>query len=152
MVCIDDLIYIYVDFHSILSTNSPDDAVALLIAMYTIFELSFDKKSRTIRLLYSILYGDKQFLSNSIRLLIKEKKIDIHREQLQLPSTSSNCLSNSSTTVIVESQAHSQIENNSLDDSEAEHDSSTINQTTTKPTSSNNNSQSSSEISVDTNK
>lgn len=150
MVCIDDLIYIYVDFYPILSTSSPDDAIALLIAMYTIFELSFDKKSRTTRLLYSVLYGDKQFLSNSIRILIKEKNIDIHREPFQLPSTSSNSVSNSSTTLIVESQAQSQIENNSLNGSEPEHDSPTIHQTT-KPTSSNNNSNLCSEISIDTN-
>ena len=86
--------HIYVDFHPILSASSPDDAVALLIAMYSIFELSFDKKSRTTRLLYAVLYGDKQFLSNSIHILIKEKNIDIHRQRLQLPSTSSTSLSN----------------------------------------------------------
>ena len=93
LVCVDDLMHIYVDFHPILSASSPDDAVALLIAMYSIFELSFDKKSRTTRLLYAVLYGDKQFLSNSIRILIKEKNIYIHCQRLQLPSSSSTSLS-----------------------------------------------------------
>ncbi|CAF2060439.1 unnamed protein product [Rotaria magnacalcarata] len=81
LVCIDDVIYIYVDFVSMLSTNSPDDALALLIAMYTIFELTFHKKSRTIRLLYSILHAETRYLTNSVRILIKEKNIDIYAEQ-----------------------------------------------------------------------
>jgi hypothetical protein len=149
-VCIDDLIYVYVDFNQILSTNSPDDAVALLIAMYTIFELSFDKKSRTIRFLYAVLHGDKQFLSNSIRILIKEKNIDIDRERPKVSSISSNSLSNSSTTLNTQSQAQSQIETNLLDHSTAEHTSS-INNRTTEPTCSTNNSHSGSDIALDTN-
>jgi hypothetical protein len=149
-VCIDDLIYVYVDFNQILSTNSPDDAVALLIAMYTIFELSFDKKSRTIRFLYAVLHGDKQFLSNSIRILIKEKNIDIDRERPKVSSISSNSLSNSSTTLTTQSQAQSQIETNLLDHSTAEH-TSPINNRTTEPTCSTNNSHSGSDIALDTN-
>lgn len=86
------------DFVKILSTNSPDDALALLIAMYTIFELSFDKKSRTIRFLYSVLHGEKQFLSNSIRHLINEKNIDIDRKPAKASSTYFNTLSSNSTT------------------------------------------------------
>ena len=93
------------DFIPIISTDSPDDAVALLIAMYTIFELVFDKKSRAIRLLYSILHGDKRFLSNSIRILIKEKNIDIYYEQQLISSASSNSsLNNSTTTSTTQSQ------------------------------------------------
>jgi hypothetical protein len=119
LVSIDDLIYIYVDFIKILSTSSPDDALALLIGMYTIFELSFGKKSRTIRFLYSVLHGDKQFLSNSIRIFIKEKNIDIHRERPPVSSISSDSFSNSSTTLTTESQAQSQIEINPSDCSTA---------------------------------
>ncbi|CAF1545434.1 unnamed protein product, partial [Rotaria sordida] len=44
LVSIDDIMHVYVDFHPILSTSSPDDALGLLISMYSIFELSFDKK------------------------------------------------------------------------------------------------------------
>ena len=117
--------------------------------MYTIFELSFDKKSRAIRFLYSVLHSDKQFLSNSIRILIKEKNIDIRREQRQLSSTSSNSVYDGSTTFTVESQARSQIESNSFDNSAAKDDSPTINQTT-EPKSSNNNSNSGSKMPVDT--
>lgn len=109
MVCLNDLIHVYVDFNLIVSTDSPDDALALLIAMYTIFELSFSKKSRTIRFLYSVLHGDKRFLSNSIRIFIKENNIDIYSEQQQSSLSSSNPVSNISTTVINESQSHIQV-------------------------------------------
>ncbi len=100
LVCIDDLIYIYVDYYSITSTTSPDDALALLIAIYTIFELNFNKNSRTMRLLYSVLHGDKRFLSNPIRILIKEKNIDLDSEQDHKQSISSNSISNESTSDI----------------------------------------------------
>ncbi|CAF4393012.1 unnamed protein product, partial [Rotaria magnacalcarata] len=92
LVFVNGLIHVYVDFIPILSTNSPDDAVSLLLAMYTIFELAFDKKSRTIRLLYSIVHEDKRFLSNSIRILIKEKNIDIYYEQQLTSEASTNSL------------------------------------------------------------
>jgi hypothetical protein len=81
LVCTDDHIDIYVDLNLMLSTNSPDDALAFLIAMYTIFELSFDKKNRKIRLFYYVSHGDKRFLLSSTCSLIKEKNIDIYSEQ-----------------------------------------------------------------------
>jgi hypothetical protein len=150
LVSIDDIIHIYVDFDPILSTSSPDDALGLLIAMYSIFELSFDKKSRTIRFLYCVLHGDKQFLSNSIRVLIKEKNIDIHRERLQLPSISSYSVSNNTTILTSEFQSQLQIVTNLLDHSTGEHNSSIINQTT-EPTTSTDSSHSSADIACDTN-
>ncbi|CAF1685382.1 unnamed protein product, partial [Adineta ricciae] len=113
LVSIDDIIHVYVDFCPILSTTSPDDALGLLIGMYSVFELSFDKKSRTIRFLYCVLHGDKQFLSNSIRVLIKEKNIEIHRERLQPPSASSYSMSTNTTTFRTDSQSQSQIVTNS---------------------------------------
>ncbi|CAF1319370.1 unnamed protein product [Adineta steineri] len=133
LVCVNDLIHVYVDFHLIVSTNSPDDALALLVSMYTIFELSFNKKSRTIRLIYSVLHGDKRFLPNFIRIFIKENNIDIYSEQQQQQSSlnSSNSMSKSSTTVInesQESQSHVQVTEqcNPLDG----HDLSIVTQTT----------------------
>lgn len=57
--------------------------MALLIGMYSVFELSFDKKSRTVRFLYCVLNSEKQFLSNSIRVLIKEKNIEVIRQRAQ---------------------------------------------------------------------
>ena len=71
--------------------------------MYTIFELSFNRKSRTIRFLYSVLHSDKRFLSNSIRIFIKENNVDIYSEQQQSSLTSSKHVSNISPTVINES-------------------------------------------------
>lgn len=76
MVFVDDLINIYVDFLPITATTSPDDALALLISMYTIFELNFPKHNRTMRLLYSLLHSDKRFLPNIVRAFIREKQID----------------------------------------------------------------------------
>lgn len=80
MVFLDNLIHIYVDFLPITTTASDDDALALLLAMYTIFELSFPKNNRTIRLLYCILHGEKRFLTNTIRLFIKEKQLGMFDE------------------------------------------------------------------------
>lgn len=93
MVALDDLIHIYVDFLPIVSTTSPDDALALLIAIYTIFELNFPKGSRTIRLLYCILHNDKRFLTNTTRFFINEKRIEMFipssQTQFILQSTTS---------------------------------------------------------------
>ena len=74
----DDIIHIYVDFVPIVSTTSFDDALALLIAMYAIFELNFNKNSRTVRLICAIAFGYKRFLHNTIRNFIQEKGIDIY--------------------------------------------------------------------------
>lgn len=77
MVFTEDLINIYVDFLPITATTSSDDALALLIAMYTIFELNFPKNNRVVRLLYSLLHREKRFLTNTIRLFMKEKNIEM---------------------------------------------------------------------------
>ncbi|CAF1077554.1 unnamed protein product [Adineta steineri] len=69
LVYINNVIHIYVDFISILSTNYVDDAFALLIAMYIIFGLTFDRKSRIVKLLHSVLYGETKYLTNSINSL-----------------------------------------------------------------------------------
>ncbi len=68
--------------------------LALLIAMYNNFKLNFNENSRTIRLIYLILHDHKRFLSNSIRILIKEKYITFYSEEDQKQSTSSNSISN----------------------------------------------------------
>jgi hypothetical protein len=62
--------------------------------VYTIFKLNFNENSRTIRLIYLILHDDKRFLSNSIRILIKEKYITFYSEEDQKQSISSNSTSN----------------------------------------------------------
>lgn len=85
MVFLDSSIDIYVDFLPITTTTSPEEALSLLISMYTIFELNFPKNNRTIRLLYAVLHGETRFLSNTIRHFIKKKPIDIvevHRQNV----------------------------------------------------------------------
>ena len=68
--------------------------LALLIAMYNNFKLDFNENSRTIRLIYLILHDGERFISNSIRILIKEKYITFYSEEDQKQSTSSNSISN----------------------------------------------------------
>ncbi|CAF1468905.1 unnamed protein product, partial [Adineta steineri] len=67
LVLMNDVMHIFVDFNPIVSSTSPDDGLALLLAMYAVFKLNFNKNNRTIRLLYAIVFGDKRFISNSIR-------------------------------------------------------------------------------------
>ena len=110
MVFLDDFIHIYVDFLPIVATTSLDDALALLIAMYTIFELNFPKNSRTIRLLYSVLHCDRRFLSNTIRLFIKEKQINIDDEPYRTQSVISNINSDKSTVIAASPQSLAQKE------------------------------------------
>jgi hypothetical protein len=68
--------------------------------MYTIFELAFNKNSRSIRLLYSVLYADARFLPNTIRIFLKEKNIDIYDEENKKLTNTSIISSNNSTTSI----------------------------------------------------
>lgn len=51
-----------------------------MIAMYSIFELSFGKNARSMRLLYCIMFSDKRFPSNGIRSLLAAIKVN-HRSQ-----------------------------------------------------------------------
>ena len=126
MVCNGNRIDVYVDFIPVVSTDSSDDALALLIAMYTLFELTFDKKSRTIRLLYSILHSDKRYLSNTLRHFITQRNIDIYCEgKYKLLSSFSDRQSNNSTT---DPQAKSQSDSASIDKSVHEDFSSIISQ------------------------
>ncbi|CAF3846764.1 unnamed protein product [Adineta steineri] len=98
LVLMNDVMHIFVDFNPIVSSTSPDDGLALILAMYAVLELNFNKNSRTIRLLYAIVFGDKRFISNSIRNLVKEKNIDISFEQNRKLSNITNTITDNSTT------------------------------------------------------
>ncbi|CAF4327572.1 unnamed protein product, partial [Adineta steineri] len=50
LVLMNDVMHIFVDFNPIVSSTSPDDGLALILAMYAVLELNFNKNSRTIRL------------------------------------------------------------------------------------------------------
>lgn len=82
------------DFLPIVSTTSIDDGLALLLGMYAVFELNFNKNSRAIRLLYAVVFGDKRFLTNTIRNIMHEKNIDVYHEQNQKTSNNRNLISN----------------------------------------------------------
>ena len=89
LIFIKDVIHIYVDFFPFTETTSADEALALLISADTIFDLTFPKNNRTVRLLYSVLYGEKRFLTNTIRLFLHEKGIELGGTSLQKESIDS---------------------------------------------------------------
>jgi hypothetical protein len=82
IVISDDVLHIYVDHVQIVETTSPDDALALLLSMFSIFELAFEKNGRVLRFLYAIMFGDKRYLSNTTRALINEKSIGLNLEKV----------------------------------------------------------------------
>ncbi|CAF4051096.1 unnamed protein product [Rotaria sordida] len=112
MVFADNTITVYTDFLSIVSATSPDDALALLLAMYVVFELNFPKNGRAIRFLYSIMLGDTRYLSNKMRTLIKEKNIEIYTEQNRKIYESTCSVSNSHSAVSNDTQSLSQASSN----------------------------------------
>lgn len=88
--------------------------------MYTIFDLAFDKKSRTSRFIYSILHAETRYLTNSMRVFIKDKNIDIYAEQQFQNQSIQNALSDNSKTIRTESQQQSQAKTSLQDDSSVE--------------------------------
>lgn len=108
MVVSDNTIDIYTDFLPIVSTASPDDGLALLLAMYVIFELNFPKNGRAIRFLYAIVFGDTRYLSNKMRSLIKEKDIEIQTEQNRKNGENKNLAPNNCSAVDNDAQSSSQ--------------------------------------------
>ena len=80
MVYNGNRINVYVDFFPVMPTNTSDDALALLIVMYKVFDLSSVEKSRPIRLLYSVSHGENRYLSNSPCHFIRERNIDLYCE------------------------------------------------------------------------
>ncbi|CAF1443894.1 unnamed protein product, partial [Rotaria sordida] len=114
MVFTDNTITVFTDFLSIISTTSPDDGLALVLAMYVVFELNFLKNGRAILFLYAIMFGDTRYLSNKMRSLIKEKNIEIYTEQNRKICESTNLVSNSHSAVTNDTQSSSQASSNLL--------------------------------------
>ena len=90
------MLHLYVDYNHITQTSSPDDGLALILSMFSIFELAFEKNGRVLRFLYAIMFGEKRYLSNSTRNLVTEKSINIYAEKnassMSTPSTSCESL------------------------------------------------------------
>ncbi|CAF4221244.1 unnamed protein product [Rotaria sordida] len=114
MVFTDNTITVFTDFLSIVSTTSPNDGLALVLAMYVVFELNFPKNGRAIRFLYAIMFGDTKYLSNKMRSLIKEKNIEIYTEQNRKICESTNLVLNSHSAVTNDTQSSSQASSNLL--------------------------------------
>ena len=94
------------------------------------FRVIIRQKNRAIRLLYSVLHGDKHFLSNSIRNLIRDKNIDDDWQQKQkLSSSSSIGQFTDSTTFVIEPQVQSQVNAASQSECTVEQNSPNVSQT-----------------------
>lgn len=61
---------LYLDFHLITDTNSCSTALALLLALYYVFEIRFSSHNRCCRLVYSILFEDTHHLNKSLKNLL----------------------------------------------------------------------------------
>ena len=85
------MLHVYVDYNHITQTSSPDDGLTLILSMFSIFELAFEKNGRVLRFLYAIMFGEKRYLSNTTRNLVTEKSINIYAEKnaslTSMPST-----------------------------------------------------------------
>ncbi|CAF1179880.1 unnamed protein product, partial [Didymodactylos carnosus] len=57
----DKKIELLIDWHILLEPSSIEDAVALLVALYAVFELKFTSHNVAIRLPYVILFNDKKW-------------------------------------------------------------------------------------------
>ncbi|CAF1297966.1 unnamed protein product, partial [Rotaria sordida] len=114
MVFTDNTITVFTDFLSIVSTTSPDDGLALVLAMYVVFELNFPKNGRAIRFLYAMMFGNTRYLSNEMRSLIKEKNIEIYTERNREICESTNLISNNHSAVTHDTQSSSHTSSNLL--------------------------------------
>lgn len=78
IIIADNSFHVYVDYHLVTETTSPGHVLALILSMFSIFELSFAKNTRVLRFLYAIIFGAQRYLSNVMRKIIQEKAIDVY--------------------------------------------------------------------------
>jgi len=93
IIIADNSFHVYVDYHLVTETTSPGHVLALILSMFSIFELSFAKNARVLRFLYAIIFGAQRYLSNVMRKIIQEKAIDVYHPKdviMSYGSSSSN--------------------------------------------------------------
>lgn len=73
----DDNIKIYVDWTFICSSNSIEQALAILVGLYCLMNLKFHAYRTAVRFLYVYFLGDTQQQSNSTRRFFKEYNIEL---------------------------------------------------------------------------
>ncbi|CAF0980148.1 unnamed protein product [Didymodactylos carnosus] len=74
----------FLDWQTVTETDSINDAVAILVSFYRLFELKFSTHCRAIRLLYIVLLNEKKYFSNSIRRVLIDCKFDFGQEKKAL--------------------------------------------------------------------
>ncbi|CAF1648673.1 unnamed protein product, partial [Didymodactylos carnosus] len=81
----DETIDIMLDWSIVVSTTSAEDAVALWISLYDIFEIKFGQHSVPTRLLFSMIFNDKTEASKATRKILNDWEIKI---DLNVPTVS----------------------------------------------------------------
>jgi hypothetical protein len=102
----DDGFVIHVDFVPVAKTDDCSTALALTIALYSIFEIQFGSHNRAIRLLYGVLLQELDALDKRLRALLSDWSVSIqNNRQIMVRSQVSTqvCLSRPSSTKLIDS-------------------------------------------------
>ncbi|CAF2071767.1 unnamed protein product, partial [Rotaria magnacalcarata] len=78
-----DKFAIYLDYEFITETISLDQALAIVISLYAIFELQFGAHNRVIHLLYGIFMQQPEVLTKSMRILLSDWNFKIDYKELE---------------------------------------------------------------------
>ncbi|CAF1375132.1 unnamed protein product, partial [Rotaria magnacalcarata] len=78
-----DKFAIYLDYEFITETISFDQALAIVISLYAIFELQFGAHNRVIHLLYGIFMQQPEVLTKSMRILLSDWNFKIDYKELE---------------------------------------------------------------------
>ncbi|CAF1357077.1 unnamed protein product [Adineta steineri] len=77
MKILDNKFELYLDFHLVTHTSSFSQALALLTALYYVFEIRFGHHNRCCRLLYGILFEDSHYLNKALKNLLNSWKYKV---------------------------------------------------------------------------
>ncbi|CAF4521695.1 unnamed protein product, partial [Rotaria magnacalcarata] len=78
-----DKFAIYLDYEFITETISFDQALAIVISLYAIFELQFGAHNRVIHLLYGIFMQQPEVLTKSMQILLSDWNFKIDYKELE---------------------------------------------------------------------
>ena len=102
----NDKYEMYLDYQLIGQTTSAQEAISILLCLYNIFEIKFTRHSRSIHLLYGVVFQDQNELSKSLRKLllswdytIKNKSI-VYQRQITTTTTTTAAATVSATTTM----------------------------------------------------
>ena len=102
---LNDKYELYLDYQLIVQTTSVQEAIAILLGLYNIFEIKFTRHSRGIHLLYGIMFQDQNELTKSLRkillswdYIIKNRSIGYQNQSTTTTTTTTTTVNNSSMT------------------------------------------------------